>query len=1022
MEIRLLGSLNVRRADGSYVQTNEWRTRKTQDLLRILALQAGKRVSVDSLVESLWPGVDSERGMASLRTAASQIRRVLRRDCVERVHRGVILRGVWVDTQTFAALARECQLAASEGRFPQAVAAARQASALYLHDLDISSGDASDWFVAERESLRDQYANVMDDAAAAATSLGWMRDAADFAERAMACRPYGERAYRSAMLAYAGLGEVERAFAVYETCKARLVDELGVDPSAQTQAAHLQLLRMDPPRVVEAPFVGREAQLAHLSRRAAELSEQGGGCVVVTAAPRTGISRLLDETAAHCEEPVYRPAKYGVEQLDQVAAGIVLFDDVERWPSRELRRLAEEAPEANLSQVVLAAFRTGVREAADEELNALVSEGLVERFDVPPLLVEDVTTLTELLISGKPTDELVNEVQHSSGGQPGLIVQTVRDWLHAGRLVHTGRGLDLLPDATYDPTTADHQLAQLRERLSQQEQAVLEVIAVVATGVSATGIETVLARPEDLGDERVGPPDSDAIEVARIAAMLEDITIVTADDRGRYTVRSPVLRDALRAWMRPAARRQLHRRVAERLSPAATSRVRHWIEAGEPKLACAEAMGAAVQAMAEFDFAEAQRLLHQVQDLLDQDTAGPEDQLEVLQRLIICCEQLGLETEAEQARATARSLARQHGLTLATPPSEEPVLAPVTLLRRGRVPLVERLGMTASTSPTPEVESLLRESMAFAQSHADEEDEAEARLLLAGFVLVPRRRFAEARLVLSQGQHSGTGNKSLTQLTLHEADVLLGSPSVDLAAIDHAWQESPRVGGFASGLPAAVLSALARHHQNQPDADAIRDQAAAEAEAHQLDGPWRWVVARMLVERGQLDRARAVALGAPWRVGSPTAQILALLGKAELSLAEGDRESAAISLLRGVEVAERTGATLLMPEVASRLVLAEDDNDHESALEYLDLAESALGEAAMGRERVTIMLARAKLRASAGRALSAAEVAAQAETLATSLGLRYSAQEAAMHRARFLERAHSSLPTRQRNRGVRQSS
>ncbi|MBA2559959.1 MAG: hypothetical protein H0V07_08740 [Propionibacteriales bacterium] len=149
-------------------------------------------------------------------------------------------------------------------------------------------------------------------------------------------------------------------------------------------------------------------------------------------------------------------------------------------------------------------------------------------------------------------------------------------------------------------------------------------------------------------------------------------------------------------------------------------------------------------------------------------------------------------------------------------------------------------------------------------------------------------------------------------------------------------------------------------------------------------------------------------------MGSPTAQIVALLGKAELCRAEGDAAAAAVSLLRGVEIAQRTGATLLLPEVASRLVMIGEENDQDSALEYLDLAEGALGEVSMGRERVTIMLARAAVRASAGRPLSAAEVAAQAETLATSLGLRYSAQEAAVYRAAYLEVAQGSPLGRER--------
>ena len=41
IELRLLGPLVVRRADGSIVRASEWKTTKTLDLLRLLALDAG---------------------------------------------------------------------------------------------------------------------------------------------------------------------------------------------------------------------------------------------------------------------------------------------------------------------------------------------------------------------------------------------------------------------------------------------------------------------------------------------------------------------------------------------------------------------------------------------------------------------------------------------------------------------------------------------------------------------------------------------------------------------------------------------------------------------------------------------------------------------------------------------------------------------------------------------------------------------------------------------------------------------
>ena len=105
IEIRLLGPLRVRRSDGSLVDPHEWRTRKTAELLMLLALHAGEPVPADRLLEALWPDAPPDRGRASLRTALSRLRSALREDPFDRDPRGPVLSGVWVDSQVFDELA-----------------------------------------------------------------------------------------------------------------------------------------------------------------------------------------------------------------------------------------------------------------------------------------------------------------------------------------------------------------------------------------------------------------------------------------------------------------------------------------------------------------------------------------------------------------------------------------------------------------------------------------------------------------------------------------------------------------------------------------------------------------------------------------------------------------------------------------------------------------------------------------------------------------------------------------------------
>ena len=103
--------------------------------MRLLALRAGQTVVVDSLVEALWPSVDLDRGRASLRTAASQVRSVLGQDHLARRTGGLVLTGVWVDALAFEALVSTAGQQLSAGHTAEAVRSAWEALGLYVADL-----------------------------------------------------------------------------------------------------------------------------------------------------------------------------------------------------------------------------------------------------------------------------------------------------------------------------------------------------------------------------------------------------------------------------------------------------------------------------------------------------------------------------------------------------------------------------------------------------------------------------------------------------------------------------------------------------------------------------------------------------------------------------------------------------------------------------------------------------------------------------------------------------------------------
>lgn len=240
--VRLLGGLEVVRRDGTVVPPAAWRTGKTMDLFRMLALADGRPVRARALTDALWSTASPEHAGGSLRTAASQIRRAVEADCVVRHPEGLVLEGTWVDVAVYRDHARHARLALLDDRLVDVLDHTRRAETLWAGDLSAHDETAA-WARAERSALRGLRSVMLADAAEAALRTGALREAVDLAQRAIAVDPGAEAVHRTLMTAYAELGETAAALRTFEGYRRQLAEELGADPSPQTRELHLRLLR-----------------------------------------------------------------------------------------------------------------------------------------------------------------------------------------------------------------------------------------------------------------------------------------------------------------------------------------------------------------------------------------------------------------------------------------------------------------------------------------------------------------------------------------------------------------------------------------------------------------------------------------------------------------------------------------------------------------------------------------------------------------------------------------------------------
>lgn len=63
--------------DGRQIRRSDWKSKKALDVLTMLAAEAPRGVRREQLIEAVWPGRTPDKGRTLLRTALSQIRRVL---------------------------------------------------------------------------------------------------------------------------------------------------------------------------------------------------------------------------------------------------------------------------------------------------------------------------------------------------------------------------------------------------------------------------------------------------------------------------------------------------------------------------------------------------------------------------------------------------------------------------------------------------------------------------------------------------------------------------------------------------------------------------------------------------------------------------------------------------------------------------------------------------------------------------------------------------------------------------------
>ena len=404
LKVSVLGALEVRDGDGGVVPVGGARLRA---LLIRLALDAGRSVSVGSLVDALWNEEPPDGAANALQSLVSRLRRALGNpDLVMAAPGGYSLAvpASAVDAYLFEALAREGRGALRSGDVDAARRALRDALSLWRGPALADVAD-SPYAASAAARLDDLRLAAVRDRIDADLRLGRHGEAVPELEALAIEHPLREDIAALLVKALYAAGRQADALAAYDRVRGALADQLGIDPSKALADVHLAVLRNDP-ALTPAP-----ASTSGTGTRAGPPARHGNlrgslTSFVGRAEEVTRIGKLLDASRL---VTLVGPGGVGKTRLASEAAARML----ERGPEAHLASdgawLVELAPvtdPAEVAQTVLTALRPRETRVLSREQQASPAR-------------DALTRLTDILV-GKSLVVILDNCEHLLDAAAGI--------------------------------------------------------------------------------------------------------------------------------------------------------------------------------------------------------------------------------------------------------------------------------------------------------------------------------------------------------------------------------------------------------------------------------------------------------------------------------------------------------------------------------------------------------------------------------------------------------------------------
>lgn len=233
LRMSLLGRFEVRAGDDVIID-DQWHHRNAKALLKLLAVQRGRALHREQVLEAFWPKLKPTAAAANLRKilfdlrAEFTARRVKATVATVAEDMVVLSPEISLDIDEFRSCARAARFAQDRLDLYE------EAIAHYRGDLLVEDR-YTEWTEVPRRELRDLHDDLLIELSQLYAAAGKLELATERLEHLLEADPLNEDANQLMMRVYAEAGSRQKAHRQYKAFRAALLREIGAKPSEETE-------------------------------------------------------------------------------------------------------------------------------------------------------------------------------------------------------------------------------------------------------------------------------------------------------------------------------------------------------------------------------------------------------------------------------------------------------------------------------------------------------------------------------------------------------------------------------------------------------------------------------------------------------------------------------------------------------------------------------------------------------------------------------------------------------------------